>query len=310
MNRAELLARVGRQLNKNVPLDALTKQRVLDHLNSRQREIMSAPGCQGLRRRQLLFTSAIGQARYAFTNGENIKHVRDLTNDFELTQRSLNAYRQYNADPTQSPGTPDGFVQYGFEPVAQQPTSMAGTTLFVVSTNAADTTQTVYVAQTSRQVSVTLNGLTPVSLGPQWTYLDKFYLSAPAAGQVQLRADTGTGALLSVLDQQTYARFLVIYLDPTPTAALTYEVDAELLITDLAQDTEEPMIPSDFHDVLELGAIIDELYHLDDSRTLVFQRRYDQRLGELKLKLARAGTDGASRGRSSRYGPYAPATRW
>jgi hypothetical protein len=313
MTRAEILSKVGRALNKSATLDALTKARLLDHVNNAHRRILSSPGCQGLRRRQLQFTSVSGQARYAFNNGENIKHLRDLTNNFELSQRSLGTYREYNADPAQSPGNPDGFIQYGYEPVMLQPnvSNPAGTTLFVMSTVAGDVTQTVYVEQGTRTFSVALNGLTPVSLGPSWSYLDKFFISAPATGQVHLRADTGTGMLLSAIGvSATSEQWLAIYLEPTPTQALTYAIDIEYLITDLAQDTEVPNLPSDFHDLLETGAIIDELAHLDDDRLVVFQRNYDRRLGELKLKLARQGTDGASRGRNSRLGPWAPNTSW
>jgi hypothetical protein len=313
MTRAELLAKIGRALNKASVLDASTKARLLDALNNSHRRILSAPGCQGLRRRQLQFTSVIGQSRYGFANGENIKHLRDLTNDRELMQRSLPTYRQFNPDPSQTQGTPDGFIQYGFEPVQLQPNvaNPAGTSLWVMSTVAGDVTQTVYVEQGTRTFSATLNGTTPVSLGTSWTYLDKFFISAPATGQVHLRADTGTGMLLSAIGvTATSAQFLAVILDPTPSQALTYELDAEYLITDLAQDTEVPFIPSDFHDLLETGAIIEELAHLDDDRLVVFQRNYDRRLGELKLKLARMGTDRASHGTTSRYGSWGPSTSW
>jgi hypothetical protein len=316
MNRSEILAKVGRALNKASTLDALTKARLLDVINNRHRQILSSPGCQGLRRRQFQFPSLAGRARYALHNGENIKHLRDLTNDVELSQRSLGVYRRYNPDPVQSPGTPDGFIQYGFEPVQTQPLDVGATLIFVVSTSAADTTQTVYLETPPTAVSnpvaisVTLNGLTPVALGSA-LYVDKLYLSAPAVGQVQLRVDTGTGTIISSIPAgQTATQWLAFYLDPTPSQSITYEIDCEFLITDLAQDTDTPDLPSDFHDLLETGAILDELAHLDDNRLVVMQRQYDRRLGELKLKLARMGSETGPRGRTSRLGPWAPTGSW
>jgi hypothetical protein len=314
MTRADILSKVGRALNKASTLDALTKARLLDHVNNRHRQILSAPGMAGLRRRQFRFTSVAGMSRYSVYNGEKVHHVRDLTNDRELSQRSLNSYRQYNPDPSQTQGTPDGFVQYGFEPVLRQPIDVSplvfGPPLFVVSTSAADTTQTVYIESLNGATSVLLNGTTAVSVGSA-QFLDKFYLSAPCVGVVSLLADSPTGIGLStILQGQTSALYLALYLDPTPSQALNYEVDADFVISDLAQDTDVPDLPNEFHDLLETGAILDELAHLDDDRLVVMQRTYDRRLGELKLKLARMGTDQGPRGISSRLGPWAPAGRW
>jgi hypothetical protein len=317
MNRKELLARIAVQLNKSDVLDARTQTRLIGHLNIRHRQIMSTTGLAGLRRRQYRFSVVAGQARNALFNGENIKHIRDLTNDRELSQRSLGVYRVFNPDPITNPGTPDAFIQFGFEPVANQPSDVVPGTpveLFVVSSFAGDIAPlTATITSASISSTVTLNGTTPVSFGAGllWTYLDKFYLSAIPGGIVTLHAQSGAGPYLSAIGSgRTSAQWLAFYLDPTPSGPITYDVDAEFITTDLAADTDEPQLPNDFHDLLELGAIMDELHHLDDSRTLLFQERYNRRFGELKLKLARQGMDTGPRGVSSRLGPWAPAGRW
>jgi hypothetical protein len=309
VNRAELLARIGRALNKNSTLDALTKARLLDALNNTHRQILSAPGCAALRRRQTQFTSVIGQARYALANAEAIKHIRDLANDRELTQRSLPVYRQFNPDPSTNQGTPDGFVPYGYEAVAQQPLT-SGSVLFVASSFAGDTTQTVYIEGDGVPITAGLNGTTAVNLGTM-SRVDKFYLSAATLGFVSLRMTSAAGPLLaSIAPGQTQTRYLTFDLDPTPSEVLTYQVDAEYAITDMAQDTDVPQLPSDFHDVLETGAIVAELLHTDDNRLVVLQRQYDRRLGELKLRLARQQQDLGPRGSGSRYGAWFPNTPW
>ena len=45
---------------------------------------------------------------------------------------------------------------------------------------------------------------------------------------------------------------------PTPTEAMTYQVDLEHEIATLANSDDEPLLPPEFHDLLWRGAIRDE----------------------------------------------------
>lgn len=312
MTRTALLAKLGRQLNKNSTLDSATEARMLDQVNNRHRMILSSPGCEGLRRRVATFTSVVDQALYALANAEDVREIRETTNDRTLGRRSLSAYRQRNPDPATNTGTPEAFVPVGYQQVAAQPSAAAE--LFVKSTSAGDT-QVCYVEGATtgghpRADTVTLTGVTAVSLDAtitSWIRIDKFYLASAAAGVVTLHQTSGSGTELARIGiGQTAQRYLAFYLDPTPSEALTYDVDAEFAITDLAQATDEPWLPSDFHDLLITGGMIEELLHTDDARLLVCERQWKTRLGELKLKLARQAMDTGLGTRTSRLGPWVP----
>lgn len=69
---------------------------------------------------------------------------------------------------------------------------------------------------------------------------------------------------------------LQVQLWPTPQAAYTYLLDYTAQISDMTVDTEEPLIPLDFHRVLSYGAQEDEWLRADDTRAdAVRARRLD-----------------------------------
>jgi len=53
---------------------------------------------------------------------------------------------------------------------------------------------------------------------------------------------------------------------PKPSAAITYYVDAEYEISDLVQNTDESLIPRDFHWVICQGALTDEYQKQEKER--------------------------------------------
>lgn len=61
---------------------------------------------------------------------------------------------------------------------------------------------------------------------------------------------------------------LQIQLWPTPQGAYSYTVDHTASITDLSANTDEPLLPPDFHHVLSLGAQHDEWRRMDDDRAV------------------------------------------
>lgn len=73
-----------------------------------------------------------------------------------------------------------------------------------------------------------------------------------------------------------------LYLWPTPNAVITISADITSVLTALSADADVPILPVDFHDLLFLGALVDEYRHLDDSRLMVAQRQYDEREKQFK----------------------------
>lgn len=68
-----------------------------------------------------------------------------------------------------------------------------------------------------------------------------------------------------------------LYLWQTPSAVLTYTCDITSVLTPLSADADVPILPTDFHDLLFLGALVDEYRHLDDSRWRVTEAAYVER---------------------------------
>lgn len=99
-----------------------------------------------------------------------------------------------------------------------------------------------------------------------------------------------------------------LYLYPTPDAVLTYTADITSVLTPLSADADVPIIPTDFHDLLFLGALVDEYRHLDDSRLTVAQGAYREREAQFKYWMheTASGSTAIRDGRalSSQLGPW------
>ena len=114
-----------------------------------------------------------------------------------------------------------------------------------------------------------MTGTTAVQLGSfsDWTEITKFYVSSASVGSITLHEDSGVGTELA---QITIGRvrpyYFVILLWPTPASAVSYTFDFTREMLDLVNDTDEPYLPTDYHDLLSIGARMDEYEKMDDSR--------------------------------------------
>ncbi len=73
-----------------------------------------------------------------------------------------------------------------------------------------------------------------------------------------------------------------LYLYPTPDSVLTMTADIVSVLTPLAIDADVPILPHDFHDLLFLGALVDEYRHLDDTRAMLVQQQLAEREKQFK----------------------------
>lgn len=105
----------------------------------------------------------------------------------------------------------------------------------------------------------------------------------------------------------------LIGLWPTPASAITYTAEILAVLTAIANDSNEPLLPLDFHEVLVDGAEALEMLRRNDERFAVFQQRYERRVKQLQYWLAETDTGGVSlpsaMERSMFNGGYYPATR-
>lgn len=267
-----------------------TATRYADALNESQRTILRQPGMDALRQTTLTFASVASTQQYALPvqGVARVDRVFETTNDRFLEYRPMSWLRTVDPDP--STGTPYLWIPAGYQEVHTQPSDASE--VFVKSTAAGDTTQTAYVeGMTSggytRTASVTLTGTTAVTLSATITdfvRITKFYLSAVGAGVVTLHEDSGSGTELAKLAiGDTRAQYYSLYLYPTPSAAITYTCDVTRSIPEMSNDTDEPLIPEDFHDVLLDAAELRELRKSDDpQRWQMVSASYQEGLRHLR----------------------------
>lgn len=287
-----LTALYARMREASSPPTAVTT-RFTQFVNEGYHRILAEPGLELLRFGQLQFASVASQAQYGLQVGiARVRSMRETTNDQHLLPMALDAYRQIEPDPASNTGTPEYFVPLGYAPVATMP---ASTGLWVASSSASDTTQTARVIAiradgTQDSLSVTLTGTTRAQLGTNTTYRDvlEVKLSAAAVGAVSLFDASSSGNTLGTIPiGRTFSRYWRFALWPTPSAAITYDLDFEHQVVELtaANTTDEPILPIDFHDLLILFARREEYEFRDDARYTVAAQDYDKRLRQLKAWL-------------------------
>jgi hypothetical protein len=82
------------------------------------------------------------------------------------------------------------------------------------------------------------------------------------------------------------AGVFTVYLHPQPTDAITYTVDMTAIVSDFANDAAVPLLPDEFHHLLEVGASMDELLKTDDPRYNALEREYDEGIKSLQYWVA------------------------
>lgn len=298
--------------------------RILAHINNWNRRIVSKPELTRLRDGQISFSSVAGQMRYGLPPSiQQIQRIWETTHQTRLAERSMGWLRD---DPSAAAysGTPQFYIPFGFTAVARQP---ATTGLWVSSTSAADTTQKVSIVGIRaaggirRPSETTLTGTTRVAVGTATDYVDvtMFSVDGACAGVVTLHDAAVAGNDLAYIHIfRTFSRYFTVYLWPVPSEAITYYVEAKRQINDLLLNTDEPLIPEDFHDILIAGAVYQELLIRKDPQTagIVFANEIKPRITELLHFVS--NTEGmitipeTSRRNDvgSNLGPWFPAGRW
>jgi hypothetical protein len=258
-------------------------------LNDVYRRILRMPGLYPLLRMSTSYTFASVAAQTTYGLPIAMGRIDALTehdNDRRLDLRTLSWLRSTDPGLTAS-GTPTCYIPKGWFPVHTQPSDASA--IAIKSTAAADTTQTAwieYLTASGQRLtsSVTMNGTTAATLVASGAVeITALYVSAVGAGVISAYEDTGSGTILaSIPIGSTAVKYLHIQLWPTPSAATTYYLDYTRELADLTQDTEDPILPADFHDLLWRGAVMDEWLYKDDSRAAYMQQVFDRDVHDLK----------------------------
>lgn len=303
MTLSEIQAAIYRKVNLDTSPPTPDVNRILAAINERYRIILSHPNLRTLRHGSLTFASVANQTHYGFPSGVGrILRIRDVTNQRALSVMALDNYRVLEPDPASNPSTPNAWVQVGYGPVHTQPSS---TGLWVASASASDTTQTARVQAiradgTLDTLTASLNGTTRVQFGSQTTYMTvtAYTLSAVGVEVISLYDAAVSGNRIANIEiGKTSSRYFQIALWPTPSDVLTYAMDFDHALVDLANANDEPIIPPDFHDLIVHGVLMDEYEHRDDTRYQVARAHYRERLNALRAWVNTSGLD-SGRGRT------------
>lgn len=168
------------------------------------------------------------------------------------------------------------------KPVRNQPT--AASTLSIVSSDASDTTQTVYITgrnNSSAEISdtITLTGTTPV-VSNTFTEIRSISKSATTAGRITITADSGatTVAVMSPNDKAYSVK--AVRLHYTPTSVQTIAMPYIINPYPMTSDFDQPVI--DCGDVIELGAtMMLWRYKRQFSKASDYERQYEKALDTL-----------------------------
>ena len=310
---------LGFEVVANVP--TVVRDRVLRYLNSTQREVLTKKGIGTKLRRASMNFSTVAGSPYAVLpqSAVSIFGVTDRTNGNALDTATIAEIEMMDPHQTSTAAHPRAFAVVSFNAQVAKDPSAAGQ-LTAVSDDAADgATKTVFVEVERtggyfRAASVALNGVTPVNVGPADSLtVSKFYIAlaaggtTTAAGNILLKDGAGN-EIARIPPTRSYPRYTKLQLYPIPSAVAVLHVDVELHIEDMAQASDEPYLPEDFHDILESGALKREykkrekitLYKLEDARGR-------ERVAEMRMFLNRNLLPQSERlMRFSQLGPYFP----
>ncbi len=268
MRLVDIESTVYEQLNYATNPDPIVINRIRRAINETHRNILGMRGFDRLRR-ALLTANSIANVPYMSLPEAAVKihSIADRTRKLLLREVSQQDIRY--SDPGLSAVTAYPY-EYAIDnyaaPVSQDPPSASG--VWVQSSSASDGSGTwAYVEGVTsngayRRGKVALNGVTATQVDSgisTWIKITKFYLTAAPIGTVSLYGDSGgTIPLAIIAPQNLTARYTRVELHPVPTGVVTYHVDVELHVNDMSIASDEPLVPEDFHWLLESGALLRE----------------------------------------------------
>jgi hypothetical protein len=268
MRLVDLESTVYERLNYATNPDPLVVNRIRRAINETHRSILGMRGFDRLRRANLEFNS-IANVPYCSLPEAAVKihGIADRTRKLLLREVSIQDVRYSDPGLTAITAYPyEYFVDSYAAPVSQDPPSASGVWVASDSTSDGSGTWAYVEGVTSdgayRRGKVALNGLTATQVDSNistWIKITKFYVTAAPIGTVSLYGDLlETIPLAIIAPQNLTARYTRIGLHPTPTGVVTYNADVELHVHDMSIASDEPLIPEDFHWLVESGALIRE----------------------------------------------------
>lgn len=271
--------------------------RILDFINEWYRETLSAPGMDRLRDTTLSLTTVASQAQYGLPQAISRIHdpIFDVTNQRCIYEKSLAWLRMVDPGLTATSATVDYWIPLRGWGATAQTIAASGKPLYVVSDSASDGVGTTAHVETVRlggiragDTSVAMNGVTRAQLGAKGDHIEvtKFWLTAAAVGTVSLYDASSSGNIIAqITPGRTNARYFMIQLYPTVSAALSLSIDCQRTIEDLTLPNEEPLMHEDYQWLLVYGALSEEMEKRDSTQATKYEKRARKLQSDLRHNL-------------------------
>lgn len=263
MNLGEIESGLYDRLGHRQNPDSAVTRKVRRFINEAHREILGMAGFSRLRRATIPAVCTASDPLMVLPQAATgIVTIMDRTNQRGLAPISLQELRYRDPGLTFTSTIPDSYAILNFAAgVAKDPS--AADAVFVKSDSVVDGTglaafvEGIITGGYPTRQTVAMNGTTAVQIGPgTWIHLSKFYLTAPAVGNVTLTQTSGLGTELARIPiGETRARYTQIHLSGTPASALTYYCDIEARVWPMVNPTDEPLVPEDYDHLLGVGAL-------------------------------------------------------
>lgn len=268
MTFTQIVAKIADRLNLT---SAAALTRIGEEVNERYREVVSGVGLQGSVRTTASATATVGSRYLTFTCSK----IFDVLDQFGRSVTSITR--------SGSTATVTTSIAHGYS---------TGTVVVLAGALQSEYNGVFSITVTSTtEFTVTVAG-TPVT---------------PATGTITVE----TQQVQRILNERSFdeirymplqpdppqnwavqlmgASTVTVFLDSTPSTAYLLNADVEVNIADLA-GSNVPAFSQDFHDILIKGGLADELYKMEKyDQSEVQEKRFEKRLGELRLFIAKSG---------------------
>jgi hypothetical protein len=313
MNLGQIELGVYDRLNFNSTPDSALARRVRRYINDAHREILGKREFGQLRRNILTCSSVANSPLMVLPQAAvAIIIISDRATNRTLDVISLADVRFRDPGLKFTSSIPDSYCVINYASVVAADPSV-GDSLFVISDAAADGSGLAVNIEGTvtggyyRRASVALNGLVAVNINATittWEHITKFYISGTAVGNVTLLQTSGAGPELARISPgHTYPRYTLIHLAGTPSTSATYYCDVEMHVEDMRNINDEPLLPEDYHWLLETGVLKREYMKREKmAQWKVEQQNWMAGLADMGAFLRRRGgvSKGGQRGQNGR----------
>lgn len=195
--------------------------------------------------RTFSLTTTAGTRSYTapFDMGE-IVYCNDTSNSRDLTVASETDIYSKHQTAINTTGVPFYVVLKGASNFMVQPST--SNAISVVSSNASDTSQTVFLRGISGSAefyeSVSLNGTASASSTNSYDYLLEASKSATTTGKITLTYITDATTASIISPESYFERYKIIEFYYVPAGAYTYSIRYRRLIKPMSQDNDIPIV--------------------------------------------------------------------